>query len=78
LYGTSPSTIINNQIYKDDFVEANKRRVKIGFITEITKENIEYCKQIKNIVYEFRHLEGLQGAICVNERVFRYYNIFSW
>jgi two-component system, OmpR family, sensor histidine kinase VicK len=74
---TSPLTIINNQTCTKDFIDAYKRGVKIRFITEITKENIGCCKQVKKFVDEFRHLEGLQGAICVNEfRVFRYYRLF--
>ena len=76
---TSPLTIINNQTFKNDFLDAHKRGIKIRFITEITRENIGYCKQIKNSVDEFRHVEGLQGAICINETEFLgYYRLFCW
>ncbi len=67
---TSPSTIINNQIYRNDFENAYKRGIRVRFITEITTENIEYCRQIKNFVDEFKHFGGLQGALCINESEF--------
>ena len=55
-------------IYKNNYIAAKKRGVKIRFITEITKENIHYCKEILNIVTEMRHLEGLTGGIAVTEK----------
>jgi hypothetical protein len=36
-----------------------KRGGDIRFITEITKENLHYCKELRKIVTEMRHLEGL-------------------
>ena len=64
-----PSIIIEfPDIYKNNYIAAKKRGVKIKFITEITKENIHYCKEILNIVAEMRHLEGLIGGIAVTEK----------
>ena len=64
-----PSIIIEfPDIYKNNYIAAKKRGVKIRFITEITKENIHYCKEILNIVTEMRHLEGLTGGIAVTEK----------
>ena len=64
-----PSIIIEfPDIYKNNYIAAKKRGVKIRFITEITKENIHYCKEILNIVTEMRHLEGLIGGIAVTEK----------
>ena len=64
-----PSIIIEfPDIYKNNYIAAKKRGVKIRFITEITKENIHYCKKILNIVTEMRHLEGLTGGIAVTEK----------
>ncbi len=61
------SVITTTQLYKNNFVNARKRGIKIRFITEITKENLEQCKQLRKCVDEFRHLEGLNGALTVNE-----------
>jgi sugar-specific transcriptional regulator TrmB len=40
---------------------------KIRLITEITKDNINYCKALMRIVTELRHLDGLIGGIVVSE-----------
>lgn len=64
-----PSIIIEfPNIYKNNYIVSKNRGVKIRFITEITKENIHYCKQVREIVTEMRHLEGLIGGIAVTER----------
>ena len=70
LYGdeNGPSIIIEfPDIYKNNYIEARRRGAKIRFITEITKENMRYCKELIKIVDEFRHLEGFKGGIAVSE-----------
>ncbi|HEY6883857.1 MAG TPA: ATP-binding protein [Nitrososphaeraceae archaeon] len=63
-----PSVIIDfPYVYKDNYIEAKRRGVKIRFITEITKDNIRYCKELMAIVDEFRHLEGFTGGIAISE-----------
>jgi two-component system, OmpR family, sensor histidine kinase VicK len=63
-----PSVIIDfPYVYKDNYIEAKRRGVKIRFITEITKDNIGYCKELMAIVDEFRHLEGFTGGIAISE-----------
>ncbi len=62
-----PSIIITHDIYKNNYVYARERAVKIRYITEITKENLHYCKEVRKIVDELRHLEGLKGVLAVNE-----------
>ena len=63
-----PSIIIEfPDIYKNNYIAAKNRGVKIRFITEITEDNIHYCKELMNIVTEFRHLDGLVGGIAVTE-----------
>jgi len=63
-----PSIIIQfPDIYKNNYIAAKKRGAKIRFITEITEDNIHYCKELINMVTEFRHLDGLIGGIAVSE-----------
>ncbi len=62
-----PSIIMTHDIYKNNYVQARERAVKIRYITEITKENLHYCKEVRKIVDEIRHLEGLKGVLAVNE-----------
>ena len=50
------------------------RGIKLRFIAEITKDNIQYCKELMNIC-ELRHLDevkgnfGLGGMDCIIEPV---------
>ena len=44
-----------------------KRGGKIRCITEITKENLQYCEELVNTVTELRHMDGLKGGIAINE-----------
>jgi two-component system, OmpR family, sensor histidine kinase VicK len=67
---SGPSLIIKYNVYKDNYIKARSRGVKIRFVTEITKENVSYCKELRNIVSELRHLGGLKGSISVNESEF--------
>jgi hypothetical protein len=61
-----PSFIIKNGIMSN-FIDFKFRRDgRIRYITEVTKENLDYCKQIMN-VGELRHLQGLKGVFKVNE-----------
>ena len=43
-----PSVMIDVQSIKEARINAKDRGVKFRYITEITKENISYCKQIIN------------------------------
>ena len=51
---------------RQGFIDFKKRGVKIRSITEITKENLEYCKQLENYV-QLRHLGGVRGNFAVSE-----------
>jgi two-component system, OmpR family, sensor histidine kinase VicK len=62
-----PSIIMEFDVYRNNYIEVIKRGGKIRFITEITKENLHYCKELRKIVTEMRHLEGLIGGIAVSE-----------
>ena len=46
--------------------DLKKRNVKCRFITEITKENITFCKELLKIA-SVHHLPGLKGNFAVNE-----------
>jgi signal transduction histidine kinase len=61
---------MKSDIYKNNYVKARNRGAKIRFITEVTKDNIEYCKQLSEIVSELRHLDGVKGSVCVNDTEF--------
>jgi two-component system sensor histidine kinase VicK len=54
---TWPSVAMGVEIFKKGLYELKTRNVHSRFITDITKDNIEYCKELMQIS-ELRHLEG--------------------
>ena len=63
----APSIVINIDEYRNGYRDIKRRGGKIRLLTEITSENIEYCKQLMNIVDEFRHVDGIKGGLAVSE-----------
>ena len=37
------------------------------YLTEITKHNLSYCKELRKIVDELRHLDGIKGNFMVSD-----------
>jgi two-component system sensor histidine kinase VicK len=64
---TRPGLAIEIRRLKDALIDAKKRQVKIRYITEFTKDNLDYCKELISIVDEFRHLNGIKGNFYVSE-----------
>ena len=59
----APSIVIDIDDYKNGYIDIRRRGAKIRAFTEITKENISYCKELMKIVDELRHLDGVRGGI---------------
>jgi len=57
---TRPGLAIEIKRLKDTFIDAKRRHVKIIYITEITKDNLDCCKELMSIVDELRHLDGIK------------------
>lgn len=51
---------------KHGYLEAKRRGVMIRYITEITKDNVPYCKEIMQFA-ELRHLDGVKGNFAVSD-----------
>ena len=64
---TRPSLAIDILVLKKAFLAAKNRGVKLRYITEITKDNISYCKQLMTMVDELRHLDAIKGNFYVSE-----------
>jgi len=64
---TGPSVSMGVEPIKRGTVDLKERGVRIRYATEITKENISYCKELMKIA-EVRHLDGSKGAIAVSEK----------
>ena len=49
-------------------LNSHKRGVRFRCITEITTNNIHYCKQLLGIVNELRHLDNIVGTFYVSDK----------
>jgi two-component system, OmpR family, sensor histidine kinase VicK len=63
----APSIVVENEEYSNGYTDIRKRGGKIRAFTEITKDNIHYCKKLMKLVDELRHLDGVKGGIAVSE-----------
>jgi hypothetical protein len=66
----APTIIMKSNTYKNNYINLRNQGATIRFLTEITKDNIQYCKELTEIVNEFRHLDGLKGSLCISESEF--------
>ena len=64
---TRPSLTIDISLLKEAFLDAKNRGVKLFYITEITRDNLSYCKQLITMVDELRHLDGIKGNFYISE-----------
>ena len=64
---TRPILTLNTATLKEAFIRAKKRGVKVRYITEITEDNLTYCKQLLTMVDELRHLDGFRGNFYLSE-----------
>ena len=62
-----PSIVVDIPAYREGYKGILSRGGKIRCITEVTSENIIYCKELQGLVSELRHIDGLKGGIAVNE-----------
>jgi two-component system sensor histidine kinase VicK len=60
----SPSIFVTNPHYLRAIRDLSQRGVRHRFVTEITKENVEYCKELTKYV-ELRHLDGVKGNFSI-------------
>ena len=63
---SGPAVVMSIEPMKKRLIVAHARGVKIRFVTEVTKDNLPYCKQMMELG-EMRHLDGVQGNFGVSE-----------
>jgi two-component system, OmpR family, sensor histidine kinase VicK len=64
---TRPQLAVIIEPIKKGFVDARSRGVGLRYITEITADNISYCKELMTMVDELRHLDGIKGNFMISE-----------
>jgi two-component system sensor histidine kinase VicK len=62
-----PSISMGVEPIKRGMIDLKERGIRIRYATEITKENISYCKELMKIA-EVRHLDGIKGGMAVSEK----------
>ena len=65
---TRPALGTNIEQIKALVLDSRKRGVKSRCITEITTNNIHYCKQLLGFVDELRHLDNIHGSFYVSDK----------
>jgi two-component system sensor histidine kinase VicK len=63
----APSIVLDVKEYRNGYKNIRKRGGSIRAFTEITKDNLLYCKELMKLVDELRHLDGVRGGIAVSE-----------
>src|SRR5690349_9585761 len=63
----APSLIIGVEAYKKLLFDLKAKGIKLRYITDITKDNIHYCKELLRFAQEIRHLDGIKANFSVSE-----------
>ena len=58
---------VSIEAYKNLLVDLKTRGIKFRYVTDITKENISYCKELMEFSDEVRHLDGIKANFSVSE-----------
>ena len=61
------SLVIEMQDYQDLLSIILEKKIKVRYITNITKDNFSYCKELMKYFGEVRHLDGLKANFSVSE-----------
>ncbi|MGB7954353.1 MAG: HAMP domain-containing sensor histidine kinase [Candidatus Nitrosopolaris sp.] len=62
-----PSVAMGVEVYRNAFRDVGVRGVKFRVVTEITKDNLCYCREVRKLG-ELRHLDGVKGNFGVSEK----------
>lgn len=63
----APSIVIEVKEYRTGYNNIRKRGGRIRAFTEITRENLNHCKELMKLVDELRHLDGVRGGLAISE-----------
>ena len=64
----NPKTIVTHNRIVSAIIHAKNRGIRTRVITEITKENLSYCKELINLTSEVRHLEDVIGNFSISDK----------
>jgi two-component system sensor histidine kinase VicK len=61
-----PPVFMRDRVYRSGLVDARERGVAIRIVTEVTKENLSYCKGLAELC-DLCHIEGIKANFGVSE-----------
>lgn len=61
-----PSIQVETKPIWNEIIKLHKRGVRLRFITEVTKKNVGYCKEMMKYV-EVRHLDAVKGNFGISD-----------
>jgi signal transduction histidine kinase len=64
-----PSVATKYEPYNRALRDMEGRGIKLRFITEMTRDNLDYCKELMGFS-ELRHLDGVKGNFAVSESAY--------
>jgi signal transduction histidine kinase len=64
---TRPQLAVALDPIRNAFIDAKNRGVRLRYLTEITTENISFCKELLPTVSELSHLDGIKGNFMISE-----------
>ena len=63
----APSQILEFEEYKKLLYDIKAKGIKLRYITDITNDNIHYCKELLEFAKEIRHLAGIRTNFSVSQ-----------
>ena len=64
---TRPPLVAEIKQLRHALLRTKTKGIKLRYLTEITMDNLYYCKELLSIVDELRHLGGIRGNFYVSE-----------
>ena len=64
----APKLVIEVEDFRKLLFDLKKSHRKVRYITDITKDNVKYCKQLMNYFDEIRHIDGLRANFSISEK----------
>ncbi|HZA06393.1 MAG TPA: HAMP domain-containing sensor histidine kinase [Nitrososphaeraceae archaeon] len=64
----APLAVFEIEEYKKLLFDIKKRGIKVKYITDITKDNINHCKDLIGLfAFDIRHLDGIKANFSISE-----------
>jgi hypothetical protein len=67
---TRPALAVEVEQLREAFLDAKRTGVRLRYVTEITEDNVDYCKELLKMVDELRHLDGIKGNFYITETAY--------